>query len=248
MILLSRSKSISVIALNDPARRNALGIAMFDALEAALSDLPARDDVHVVLLRGEGGVFCAGFDLAAAVDDPALMAAFIMRLSRLNRSLRRLPQIVVAEVRGAAIAGGCAILSACDFVFAARDAKFGYPVHRIGVSPAVTIPTLQQAIGPGAARSLLMSGELIDASEAHRIGLVTHVSDSPEAVSIDAMNHCRALATKGTHALRVTKQWLNELDGSLDDAAFNGPANASTAMTETQEARDMLANWQPRRA
>jgi methylglutaconyl-CoA hydratase len=175
------------------------------------------------------------------------MAEFIMRLSRLNRALRRLPQVAVAEVRGAAIAGGCAILSACDFVFAARDAKLGYPVHRIGVSPAVTIPTLQQAIGPGAARSLLMSGELIDAEETHRIGLVTHVSDASEAVSIDAMKHCRALATKGTHALRITKKWLNELEGSLDETAFDGSANASAAMTATQEARRLLANWQHKR-
>lgn len=238
---------IATITLNDPARRNALGTAMFDALEAAVKDIAGQTDIHIVLLRGEGSVFCSGFDLAAAVENPQLMSQFIMRLSALNRSLRRMPQIVVAEVSGAAIAGGCAMLSACDFEFAARDAKLGYPVHRIGVSPAVTIPTLQQAIGPGAARSLLMQGELIDAIEAHRLGLVTHISDSSECVAADAMNHCRMLAKKGLHALRVTKHWLNELDGSLNDASFDSPARASAAMTHTEEARALLSNWQTRR-
>lgn len=246
LVMVHVDQPIATITLNDSARRNALGTAMFDVLETAVQDIAGRADIHIVLLRGEGSVFCSGFDLAAAVNDSNLMAQFIMRLSGLNRSLRRMPQIIVAEVRGAAIAGGCALLSACDFVFAARDAKFGYPVHRIGVSPAVTIPTLQQAIGLGAARSLLMQGALIDAIEAHRLGLVTHVSDSSDSVAADAMNHCRMLAKKGLHALRVTKRWLNELDGSLNDASFDGPARASAAMTHTEEARTLLSNWQTR--
>lgn len=248
MILLETQQPIATISLNDPSRRNALSMPMFDALDAAVQRIAGDSSLHIILLRGEGSVFCAGFDLAAAVDDPELMAQFIMRLSQLNRSLRRMPQIVVAAVQGAAIAGGCAILSACDFIFASQDATLGYPVHRIGVSPAVTIPTLQQAIGGGAARSLLMGGELITAVEAHRLGLVTHLSSSSATVHADAMAHCRMLAEKGPHALRVTKAWLNELDGSPDDERFDQPARASADMTQTDEARRLLAHWQaPRR-
>ncbi len=237
---------VGVIALNDPAKRNAMTLAMFDGLDAAVREIAANEAIHVVLIRGEGSVFCAGFDLAAAMEDAALMEQFIVRLSKFNRAVRRMPQVVTAAVQGAAIAGGCALLSACDFVVAARDAMLGYPVHRIGVSPAVTIPTLSQAIGGGAARSLLMSGELITALEGHRLGLITHLSDSAETVLADAMAHCTRLAAKGPHALRVTKAWLNELDGSLDDARFDGPAKGSATL-KGEEARTMLANWQAKR-
>ena len=241
---VSIAGAIATITLNDPAKRNALSLAMFDALDAAIADLAQGDAVHVVLLTGAGNVFCAGFDLAAANEDAEMMAKFIHRLSAVNRSLRRLQQVVVAAVQGAAIAGGCAMLSACDFVFVAPDALLGYPVHRIGVSPAVTIPTLQQAIGAGAARAMLMGGELISGATAHRLGLASHLASSATATLDEARAHCEQLARKGVHALRVTKAWLNELDGSLDDAAFDQSAQASAEIAATDEARTLLANWQ----
>ena len=246
MVRLEVDGPIASIVLNDAAKRNALGSAMFYALERAIESVTHNDAAHIVLVRGEGSVFCAGFDLAAAETQPELIGEFILRLSAITRAMRRMPQIVVAAVQGVAIAGGCAMLSACDFVFAARDAKFGYPVHRIGVSPAVTIPTLSAMIGDGAARSLLMGGELIDAAEAKRLGLVTHVSESAETCLNDATAHCRALATKGLHALRATKAWLNELDGTLEDLRFDRPAKASATMAQSEEMRMMLAQWNVR--
>ena len=115
----------------------------------ALHDVANDHSIHIVLLRGEGRAFCAGFDLPAALEQPDLMEQFIERLSGTLRAVRRLPHVVVAAVQGGAIAGGCALVTACDFVMASPDAKFGYPVHRLGISPAVTIPTLQQTMGPG---------------------------------------------------------------------------------------------------
>jgi methylglutaconyl-CoA hydratase len=246
LVRLTLAPPIATIALNDPAKRNAMSLAMFDALDLITARLAAEDAVHIVLLRGEGAAFCAGFDLAAAERDPAIMPQFIERLSKLNRSLRRLPQVVVAAVQGAAIAGGCAVLTACDFVFVAADAKLGYPVHRIGVSPAVNIPMLQQVIGSGAARSLLLGGEIIDGITARRLGLASHLSANAEAVVADAMSHCNSLATKGLRALRTTKAWLNELDGSTRDEAFERSSAASMAACHTEEAHALLALWQRR--
>ena len=238
---------IATVTLDDPGRRNALGLAMFDALDEALRDLADRGDVRVVLLRGSGRSFCAGFDLAAAVEDPPLMGRFIDRLSVLLRTLRRLPPVVVASVQGAAVAGGCAILSACDLVVVARSAKIGYPVHRLGISPAVTIATLQQALPAGAARSLLLGGELIDGVEAHRIGLVSHLSRDDQTVELDATALCTTIGGHGPEALRVTKAWLNELDGSGDDEAFARPAAATADLARGDEAAAALrAFWESR--
>ncbi len=247
MILQSIAGPIATISLNDPARRNALSLPMFDALDLALERIASDAAVHVVVLRGEGAAFCAGFDLGAAVDEPDLLPQYIARLSLLNRGLRRVPQVVVAAVHGAAIAGGCAILSACDFIVVAADARLGYPVHAIGISPAVTIPTLRLTIGDGATRALLMSGELIDGVEAHRRGLATDLAPSAEAAHAQAMERARALAQKPPKALRTTKAWLNELDGSLLDAPFDAAAQHSAAASMHDQSRAMLrAFWSPR--
>lgn len=249
MIDLRINNRIGTIALDDPARRNALSIAMFDALDKALAQLTKANDISVMILRGEGKAFCAGFDLAAAAENPRLIGDLIGRLSRTMRTIRRMPQVVIAAAHGAAIAGGCALLSACDFVIVSRATQLGYPVHRIGVSPAVTIPTLQQMIGPGAARTLLMNGELVDGEAAHRFGLATHLVERDEDVPSAAQSLAERIAGHGPHALRVTKAWLNELDGSLDDDLFDAPAEDSAMLGSGDEAAAMLrAYWSTKRS
>ena len=122
----------------------------------------------------------------------------------------------VVHVQGAAIAGGCALAMACDIVTAQPDAKFGYPVHALGISPAVTLPVLLPAAG-GRARSLLMGGDLVTGKIMHAHGIVHQLCDNPDAL-------VQRLLQRGTHASHATKQWLNELEGALCDKRFDGPA------------------------
>ncbi len=239
---------ICVITLNRPEQRNALSEAMMAALIDAIDSIAPREGCAVVLLRGAGPAFCAGFDLAEAVAQPGLMSRYIEQLGAITRSLRRLPHVVVAEVQGAALAGGCAIISACDFVMAAPEAQFGYPVHRLGVSPAVTIPTLRQTIGDGAARELLMGGRVIDAIEAHRIGLVSHLVATAHSLSAETSALCQSLASKGPMALRTTKRWINELDGSMDDVAFDAAVAASATNAGGPESAQLLRSFWERRS
>jgi methylglutaconyl-CoA hydratase len=201
----------------------------------------------VVRLRGEGSAFCAGFDLGACVENRQLLGTFIRRLSRVNRALRHLRQVVVVEVQGAALAGGCALLSACDFVCVAPDAMLGYPVHRIGVSPAVSLPTLRQATG-GAARSLTLGGEIISGSEALRIGLATHGASSASELRSMTDALVTELVKKGPHALATTKRWLNELDGSDQSDAFDRTAEGSAALCQGDECIALLQSfWSARK-
>jgi len=231
---------VATVAMNDPGRRNALGLAMFDALDDAIAGVSSNTAVNVILLCGRGKSFCAGFDLTAAAGDPAIMGVFIRRLSAVLRSLRRAPQPVVAAVHGAAIAGGCAMVSACDLVVVSATAKLGYPVHALGVSPAVTIPTLMPAIGAGAARTLLMGGELIDGAGAKRIGLADRLSPDDGGIERDARELCSTIAAHGSTAVRATKAWLNELEGALDDRRFDGPMESTAELAATEEAQAML--------
>lgn len=205
------------LTLADAPRRNALGVPMFDALERALAQADARaraGQSHVLLLRAEGSAFCAGFDLGACVDDASALESFIHRLSGAIVSLRAMPAVVVAQVQGAALAGGCAILTGCDIVCAAERATFGYPVHRIGISPAVSLPTLVPALGPGAARELALLGEPVSATRAMQLGLVHRLHADPESLASAAGALVASIADKGPVALRETKRWLSRLDGT----------------------------------
>ncbi len=232
---------VTTITLKNPDMRNALSIEMFDAIEHSLDEL--NQETHVVLLQGAGDVFCSGFDMKACANDIELLEIFILRLSGLIKKLKRLKQPVVVSAHGAAIAGGCAMLTACDFIVGSVDGKYGYPVHRLGITPAVTIPTLFQRIGEGKARSLLMSGQILRGRDAVGIGLLTHAAIDDESAKELAQNIAAELAKKPPKTLQVTKQWLNELDGSCSDELFDRVAS-ETATVSTDETQERLkSQW-----
>lgn len=239
-VKLRVAEGVARLALDAPDRRNALDEPALAALIDRAAALRDREDVRAVLLSGRGPVFCAGFDLKAAAADETLMPALIRRLSEAVRTIRRLPVPVVARVQGAAIAGGCALLSACDFVLVAADARLGYPVHRIGISPAVTLPTLLRAVRPGAARALVVRGELVDGREAARFGLATESYPDEGALDDAVESLLRNLVAKPPRALARTKAWLNELERVESDAPFDAAAEASASGAAGEEHRDLL--------
>ena len=232
---------VTTITLNNPEMRNALSIEMFDAIELSLSEL--NPDTRVVLLRGDGDVFCSGFDMKACTNDIALLETFILRLSGLIKQLKRLKQPVVVAAHGAAIAGGCAMLTACDFVVGSLDGKYGYPVHLLGITPAVTIPTLFQRVGEGKARALLMSGQILRGRDAVGIGLLTHAANDDEGANELARQLAEELAKKPPHAMQVTKQWLNELDGSYSDELFDRVASETATATTDETEERLKSQW-----
>jgi methylglutaconyl-CoA hydratase len=229
------------VTLQDAKKRNALGVEMFDAIDGALQSLDGQ--TRCVLLAGEGPVFCAGFDMRACVDNIEVLEIYILRLSKLIRTLRRVSVPVVVAAHGAAIAGGCAVLTGCDFVVGSKEAKYGYPVHQIGISPAVTIPTLFQKVGEGRARSLTLGGEIIYGSDAYAIGLLSHLEETDTQAIAIASALAMELSKKPPIALQATKRWLNELDGSLDDERFDLPAIQSSSSLGEETERMLRQLW-----
>ncbi|RMH30633.1 MAG: enoyl-CoA hydratase/isomerase family protein, partial [Planctomycetota bacterium] len=193
------------------------------------------------VLGGAGPVFCAGFDLDLCEEDSAVSAALMQRLSGAIRALRRLPAPVVAAAHGAAIAGGCALLGGCDVVVTDRGARLGYPVVRLGMSPAVSGPTLAQMVPGGALRRLLLDPGLIDGARALRLGLAHELCDEPGDVTDRAIELAHALARKPPHGLRATKRWLNEIDGSDRDDPFDTALAASLSIAGGPDERARLA-------
>jgi methylglutaconyl-CoA hydratase len=232
-----------VLTLNRVERRNALSrgliAAMTDAIRRANDDPAGR----CVIVTGAGPVFCAGMDLAELQE--ALSARSLagpvwedaVRLAELYDLLYRLPKPTIAAVNGPAVAGGAGLVTVCDLALAAPEARFGYPEVRRGLVAAMVMPHLLRHVGERMARYLLLTGELIDAEEAARVGLVNAVV--PREVLLDrALAWSRSLAEGGPNALTQTKALLGRF--SRQALSVTEAAEASAMPRLTEECRQGL--------
>lgn len=233
--------TLALILLDRPDKRNALTPAMLIDLYAALEEAPKAHDA--VVLAGEGKAFCAGFDLALckASPDGSVMRALLTGLSRACSLMRRTEKPVVIAAHGGAIAGGCALLGGADVVVSDIHARLGYPVTKIGVSPAVSAPFLANNVTHGAAREHLLLPELINGELAHHLGLVHDLVESPEHVRGRALDIASMLAEKPPHAYAATKDWLNTLEGSTDSPLVGLALDASLSLVGGPEEQRLLA-------
>ena len=231
MIARERLGDIERLVLSRPERRNALTPAM---LEDLAGHVERAGDARALLLLGEGRAFCAGFDLDLCVgpDGDANLRALLEGLSRCVGAMRGLPCPVVIGVQGAAIAGGCALLGGGDVVVAHPDAKLGYPVTRLGISPAVSVPFM--GVAPGQSRKLTLDPGLVSASRANAIGLVHELSDEPAA---RAMEIAQEMAGKPPQALNATKNWLNEVCPAQAEQGLG----VSLSLVGNEESQRLLA-------
>lgn len=207
---LSAEPGLSIITLNRPEKANAISYQLIDELLAALGQA-AEADAGVFLLTGRGKAFCSGMDLdnlraittrsaRQNLEDSATMA-------RLFRAIYDFPKPTIAAVNGPAVAGGCGLATLCDFTLASTAAKFGYSEVRIGFVPAIVSTFLVRQIGEKRARGLLLSGRIISAEEAQRLGLVNEVVEAEQLLP-----RARALAAEllqnSPDSLAVTKKLL----------------------------------------
>ena len=218
---------IALLTLSRPDRLNAINLAMYEELEAALDRLAADRATRAVIITGAGRGFCSGQDLKDLGADQAgsglgrvqFGMAWQERAAGLVRRVHRLPQPVVAAVIGAAAGAGLAIALAADTRLAGPAARFNAAFVRIGLSGADMGVSyfLPRIVGPTAAAELMYTGRLVDASEAARLGLVLRVSDD---VLGDALGLARAIAANSPFGVRMTKEvlWHNIDAPSLEAA------------------------------
>jgi len=239
MIQVHTEKLVTVISLDRGEKRNAMLPSMLVDFEAAVRGIV--DDTKAVVVLGAGKVFCAGFDLKACAADESgeTMRALLTGLSSCVVAMRACPVPVVLGVHGCAIAGGCAMLGGADVVVADRNAKLGYPVVKIGVSPAVSAAFLMSAVPAGAARALMLDPGLIDGSRGFELGLVHELVDGAGDVSTRAMEMAGVLASKPGAGVRATKGLLNELTEGMAGRGGEG-LGVSLSRVGSDEEREML--------
>jgi enoyl-CoA hydratase/carnithine racemase len=188
------SGPVATVLINNPARRNAMTVAMWTALPGILDRLAVDPAVKVVILSGAGGTFCAGADIndAAAIGREGEGSVAV----RAEDALAAFAKPTIARIEGFCVGGGCQLAVACDLRYAATGSRFGITPAKLGiVYPAVTTRRLVELVGPAAAKHLLFTGELIGVERAVRVGLVDEELPAAELADV-------VLATAHTIASR----------------------------------------------
>lgn len=206
MIRSATQNAIATITIDRPERRNALAAADVTGLGAAIRAALDDDACRVLVLRGAGGTFCSGRDLADARADAPLgdVLAYDEAWCDILRALTGARKPSVAMVTGHAVAGGFTLAMGCNFVIADRAARFGALEMRGDFPAAVNCAVLSRLVGPRKALEYLLSADTFPAEHLLAAGLVNHLADGPEAVETIAGDVAGRLATLDPVAVRLT--------------------------------------------
>jgi enoyl-CoA hydratase/carnithine racemase len=220
VLLRDDRKGVARLTLNRPTARNALSAELMTALQSELDEIAKNRAVKVVVIAGNGPGFCSGHDLREMRRNPSRAAAqaFFEQCSRLMLSINRLPQPVIARVHGIATAAGCQLVATCDLAVAASDAHFATPGVNIGLFCSTPMVPLSRAVGRKAAMEMLLTGELIPASRALEIGLVSRVVAANELdAEVERLAH--QLAAKSSLVLKIGKEaFYRQLELGIEEA------------------------------
>ncbi len=214
------SERIATITVNRPDKLNALNDSLMGELGEAIQEARGRDDVGAILLTGAGRSFVAGADIAELQGQNATQGkARAERGQRTFRMYETSPKPTLAAVNGFALGGGCELAMACHIRIASEKAKFGQPEVRLGTVPGYGgTQRLPRLVGKGRALELLLTGDMIDAAEAYRIGLVNRIV-APDDLITTSRTMLGAMLQMGPLALAHCIEAVDRgLDMSLDDA------------------------------
>jgi methylglutaconyl-CoA hydratase len=233
---------VACIWLNRPELRNAMNDVLIGELTRAVAGAIADDAARVIMLGGRGKAFCAGADLAWMKKGGEMTAEQAREdtgsLARVMRMLYESPKPAVARVHGAAFAGGMGLVTACDIAIATPEAKFCLSEVKLGLVPAMISPYVIRSMGERSARRYFLSAEVIDAAEAHRIGLVHELVQPDELdARLDAvLGH---LLQGSPNALGETKRLIRDVTGRpIDDALTDDTAARIARARASDEAQE----------
>ncbi len=251
---MDHARSILTIELARPEQRNAMSLRMVEELRLALAQA-GQEGLRGVVLRGQGGHFCAGGDVqdmlqarqqaATAAGDP--YAAMNRAFGHLLQEASRCPAVVIVVLEGAVLGGGMGLAAISDLALAHQEAQFGLPETRLGLLPAQIAPFLRQRIGASATRRLALFGLRFGAQEACRLGLVHEVLADAEALEqalAQALEHLHLCAPQ---ANRQTKALLQRMDTDLDAYLDHAASLFSQAVQSADGMEGGLAFMQKRR-
>ncbi|MFN8580769.1 MAG: enoyl-CoA hydratase-related protein [Gemmatimonadaceae bacterium] len=238
-LTLAVADRIATITVNRPDKLNALNDATVAELERVIDEVTTRADVGGVIVTGAARAFVAGADIGElATQSPAEAKSRAAYGQRVFDKFERCPKPVIAAVNGFALGGGCELAMACHVRIASEAAKFGQPEVKLGIAPGYGgTQRLPRLVGRGQALQLLLTGELIDATEALRIGLVNKVVPAAELLAT-ATNLLRQMLANAPLALALVIEAVNQGVDRPQADGLNLEANHFALLAGTSDMRE----------
>jgi enoyl-CoA hydratase len=209
-IVLQKEDKVAMLTISRPKALNALNTETLKELELAIDEIASDNDIYAVILTGEGKAFVAGADITEMKDLDVMGGRGFGNLgNKVFRKLETLEKPIIAAVNGFALGGGCELSMACDIRIASSKAKFGQPEVGLGITPGFGgTQRLARLVGTGMAKQLIYTGDIINAEEALRIGLVNKVVE-PEQLIEEAKLLAKKIANNAPIAVKLCKTAIN---------------------------------------
>ncbi|MCE2786529.1 MAG: enoyl-CoA hydratase/isomerase family protein [Bacteroidota bacterium] len=238
LVLFEVKDRIGYITLNRPEKRNALSFEFVREIKSVFAAAEKDASCKVIVLRANGEAFCAGADLAylqqLQTNSHEENLADSNNLMELFRMIYLFKKVVIAQINGPALAGGCGLATVCDFCFATAASTFGYTEVKIGFVPAIVMVFLIRKVGEKTAREILLSGNVFNALQAKNYQLINDVYEANELESKVDSFASALVKTASAESLGMVKQMLARVQNlSLDEglsyaAEMNAQARKST--------------------
>lgn len=245
LVLYEVSNRVGYITLNRPEKRNALSFELVQQLKDALIVAERDENCKVIVLKANGDAFCAGADLAYLQQLQANTfeenLADSQHLMQLFQLIYHCKKVVIAQVQGAALAGGSGLATVCDFCFATPESTFGYTEVKIGFIPAIVMVFLVRKVTELRAKQLLLTGEVFKAEKALEYGLINQVVPSTElAQTVNAFAQQLCNQTSGQSAATI-KEMLAEVQQLSLEEGLHYAANMNANARATEDCQKGIA-------
>jgi len=245
---LEKQSNIGILRFNRPAQLNAFDTAMIQEAPVALRELLDDESVRVVLITGNGKGFCAGADVnllqeLGATSDASRGKILVSTGSEFVDMIHAADKPVIAAINGPAAGGGAGIALACDMRVMAQSASIGFTFIRIGLHPDLGCTYfLPRLVGPAKAAELMMTGEMIGAEEALRLGMVNHVVPDADLLTT-ALKLAHAIAEKSPLALRLLKRGMHQTFEQSLEAMLKYEVYAQSLCFDSKEATEAIQRF-----
>ncbi len=246
-LLVESDGRLAVVTFNRPEKRNAINQTMVNELHDVLDGFVADGDVHACVFTGSGDkAFIGGADIAQLRERDSDEALRTINASLFNK-IEALPFPTIAAVKGYCLGGGCELSMCCDLRVAGESAKFGQPEVALGIIPAAGgTQRLPRLVGLGVAKDLVFTGRIIDAAEAHRIGLVNRVVADDDVLD-GAKELAQAILKQGPLAVRLAKMALNASSRTGQDAGLLIEQIAQAVLFDSADKRERMTAFLEKR-
>jgi methylglutaconyl-CoA hydratase len=245
LVLYEVKERVGYITLNRPDKRNALSYQLVSEIKLAFMNAENDNDCKVIVIKGSGEAFCAGADLAYlqqlqtnTFDDNLADSRHLMELFQF---IYHSNKVVISEVNGPALAGGCGLASICDFSFATPNSTFGYTEVRIGFVPAIVMVFLVRKVGEKNAREMLLSGDVFKADQALKYGLINYVV-KPEELADNVFNFAQKICKLASaQSLGLVKEMLANVQSMDVNKALEYAAQTNAKARTTDDCKRGIA-------